>query len=81
MSDIIQLYTMTSTPVTAEIAELDALPCNRWPIVAFVDAVNARLPYQHPRLALEEIEPWWRHGLTPDEALVAAYGMRRLGGM
>ncbi len=81
MAAATQRFTTTSTtPVAAEIADLDALPRNRWPSVAFVEAVNARLPYQHPRLSVEEIEPWWRHGLTPDEALVAAYGTRRLGG-
>ena len=81
MADATQRYTTTSTtPVSAEIGDLDALPRDQWPTVAFVEAVNAGLPYQHPRLSVEEIEPWWRHGLTADEALVAAYGMRRFGG-
>jgi hypothetical protein len=67
-------------PVAADIANIDRLLRSRWPSLAFVDAVNAQLPCQHPRLSEQEIEPWWRHGLLPEEALVAAYGTRRLGG-
>ena len=81
MADATQSVATTSTTESAaEIADLDALPRNRWPTVAFVEAVNAGLPYQHPRLSVEEIEPWWWYGLTADEALVAAYFMRRFAG-
>ncbi len=81
MTDATQKVVVASTPVPAAVVDHDALPRSRRPTLAFVAAVNAGLPYQHPRLSVEEIEPWWRRNLTADEALVAAYGMRRFGGM